>query len=397
MFLKLTKRMLVETDLRLLRKFAYNFGWKGMRAVHAFEKRLRKGEVFPAFLFLSITNNCNLSCQGCWVSPTTPPRELSLDTIENIIVESKKRGSYMFGILGGEPLLHQGIFTIMERHPDCYFILFSNGTTITDKVAAELRRLGNVTPLISIEGTETVSDERRGGEGVYGRTLHGLQMCREHHLITGVATSICKSNFDDLVSEDFVNKMVKQRVHYLWYYIYRPTGANPSPELALSKEQIREVRRFIVDIRTKAPIMIVDAYWDHKGRAVCPAAMGISHHISPAGDVEPCPPIQFARDNIGNAVSIYDIITRSELLAEFRALARWTTRGCIILDNPQQLLDFMLRQEAVDTSGRGTGREELERMIAQASHDMAGEEIPEKHWMYKFAKKHWFFGFGAYG
>ncbi len=31
------------------------------------------------------------------------------------------------------------------------------------------------------------------------------------------------------------------------------------------------------------------------------------------------------------------------------------------------------------------------------SHNQPGEEIPESSWAYRFAKKHWFFGFGAYG
>ena len=31
----------------------------------------------------------------------------------------------------------------------------------------------------------------------------------------------------------------------------------------------------------------------------------------------------------------------------------------------------------------------------RSQHD-PGNEVPEKHWMYRFAKKHWFFGFGAY-
>jgi hypothetical protein len=39
---------------------------------------------------------------------------------------------------------------------------------------------------------------------------------------------------------------------------------------------------------------------------------------------------------------------------------------------------------------------ELERMRSLRSQHDPGHEIPEKHWLYRFAKKHWFFGFGAY-
>ena len=32
----------------------------------------------------------------------------------------------------------------------------------------------------------------------------------------------------------------------------------------------------------------------------------------------------------------------------------------------------------------------------QVSEILGRSEIPEEHWAYRFAKKHWFFGFGAY-
>jgi MoaA/NifB/PqqE/SkfB family radical SAM enzyme len=394
---KLIKRFWTETDKRLLFKFVYNFGWKGMRAVRRFQKRIKKGEYFPAFLFLSVTNNCNLHCQGCWVTPTKPVRELDVKTLDRIITECKDKGSYFFGILGGEPLLHSGLFECLENHPDCYFLLFTNGTLITDTLAGEMNRLGNISPLISIEGNETVSDHRRGGHRVFSRTMQGIEYCRKHGLITGVATSVCKSNIEDLVTEDFVENLTDIGVHYLWYYIYRPVGPNPSPELVLSQDEVIRLRRFIVDIRNRVPLLVVDAYWDHRGQALCPAATGISHHIGPGGDVEPCPPIQFARDCVLNGKTLSDVFTQSEFLSNFRHLASRTTRGCILMERPDLLKAFVQETQAWDSSGRRTALKELSSMDICPSHHVKGEEIPEASWPYRFAKKHWFFGFGAYG
>ena len=39
---------------------------------------------------------------------------------------------------------------------------------------------------------------------------------------------------------------------------------------------------------------------------------------------------------------------------------------------------------------------ELEAMQPRFSQWLPGEEIPEKHWMYRWAKKYWFNDFGAY-
>ncbi len=395
--LKLATRFLLEPDPRLILKFMYNFGWKGMLAVRSCQQRLKRGEVFPAFLFLSITNNCNLRCKGCWVRPTSPPAELSLETMDTIIQQCKTKGSYFYGILGGEPLLHPQIFELIAKHPDAYFQIFTNGTRLTQDVARTMRKLGNVTPLLSVEGMESVSDERRGGSDVYQQSMQALAYCRESRLITGVATSVCRSNIDDLVSEAFVRNLVDRGVMYLWYYVYRPVGPEPCPELALTAEQILRLRKFMVEARTKESIALVDAYWDHEGKALCPAATGISHHINPSGDIEPCPPIQFARDSVGTGENLDATLIQSTFLQEFRTLAAKYTRGCVIMDHPNKLSAFMREQQARDTSGRDTGFDELAAIQSCPSHDQPGSEIPEKQLFYRFAKKNWFFGFGAYG
>jgi MoaA/NifB/PqqE/SkfB family radical SAM enzyme len=346
---------------------------------------------------ISVTDRCNLRCQGCWVTAAEPSREMSVEDLDAIIVQTKRQGSYFFGILGGEPLLHRGLFDVLAKHPDCYFQLFTNGTLLTDEVAARLRRLGNVSPLVSVEGLERVSDVRRGGQDVYARAMAGLDACRRHRLLTGVATSVCASNFEDLVSERFVRAVIAKGVHYLWYYLYRPAGPNPCPELALDADRIVALRRFMVDGRMRYPIILVDAYWDHEGRALCPAAVGISHHIGPGGYLEPCPPIQFAAERAGAGRDLAAQYGDSAFLASFRRMAATQSRGCVLLDRPGELRAFVERQGATDSSGRGTGLAELAAMTPHADHHQPGREIPERDFFYRFAKKHWFFGFGAYG
>ena len=225
-------------------------------------------------------------------------KHISLDDMNRLINDAKKHGNSYFGILGGEPFLHPQLMDIFEAHPDCYFQVFTNGQLITDEVAARLRRVGNVSPLISVEGTEIVSDERRGRLNVLNKTLAGLEACRRNRLITGVATSVCQTNIDDLVTERWLRRLIDMGVHYAWFHTYRAVGPKPNPELSLTPEQIVQVRRFVVEMRSRLPIAIVDAYWDDKGEALCPMATGVSHHISPYGDIEPCPIIQFARETI---------------------------------------------------------------------------------------------------
>lgn len=389
--------MLKEVPLSLLMKFAYNMGWKGMRAISKFKKRLKNGELFPAFLMLSVTNRCNFSCQGCWVSIDNTNEGMDKVTLNNIINTSKKKGSYFFGILGGEPLMYPHLFEIFEKHQDCYFQLFTNGSLITKSTAEQLRKFKNVSPLISIEGLADVSDIRRGADEVFNRTLKGIENSTNQGLITGVATSICKSNYKELVSESFVNQCIEKGVHYLWYYIYRPVGPRPTPELALSETEILALRKFIVEIRKKAPIMIIDTYWDKDGFAMCPGALGMSHHINSVGDIEFCPPLQFAKERVNGKVSVDELIESSVFLRELRTEIPKLTRGCLLLEDPKALNNLLMKLGAKDSSQRNVGYDELKVMHKNSGHNVPGKEIPEKSWIYKVAKKYWFFGFGVYG
>ncbi len=389
--------MLRTTRPRLLWKFAHNFGWGAMRSMSHFQRRLKKGVYFPPFLYLSVINSCNLQCKGCWVSVDAPRALIERDDLDKLINEARQYGNRFFGILGGEPFMHPEICEVFETHRDCYFQVFTNGQLVTDKLAQRLARAGNVTPLVSIEGNEIVSDQRRGRMQVYNKTLRGLQACLDAKLITGVATSVCQNNLD-LVSEQWLDDLIRMGVHYCWFYSYRPVGPEPMPELALSPEEQLRVRRFVVEMRRRKPIILIDAYWDADGNAQCPAAIGISHHVNPWGQIEPCPVVQFAKETIDDQRGLYETITESAFLEDFRKTAAATTRGCILLERPDVLRELIDRHGASDGTHRkdGDGFAELDARTPMPSQHNPGNEVPEDHWLYRYAKKKWFFGFGAY-
>jgi MoaA/NifB/PqqE/SkfB family radical SAM enzyme len=396
MYFKMARRVLLETDKRLVWKLAWNMGFKGMRSVQKFKRRRKQGEFFPPFLYISIVNSCNLRCQGCWVDVAAPQQTIDLAAMNRLIGQAKEAGNSFFGILGGEPFMHPQLLDILAAHPDCYFQVFTNGHLITDDVAKDLRRMGNVTPLVSVEGSEIVSDERRGRLGVLSKTMTGLQNCLANKLLTGVCTSLCQTNIDDLLTEKWVDRLISMGVMYCWFHVYRPVGPDANPQLSLTPEQQRRARQFVVDMRAKKPIGIIDAYYDHRGQALCPAATGISHHINPWGDIEPCPIVQFSKESIHDERPLRETFRQSAFLHDFRELAASATRGCIVLERPDLLKTLVEKHSARDTTARQQAAAELEAMRPRPSQYDPQHEIPEKSWFYRFAKKHWFNDFGTY-
>jgi MoaA/NifB/PqqE/SkfB family radical SAM enzyme len=375
-------------------------GWKGMLSVEKHKRRLKKGEVFPPFLYVSIINSCNLRCQGCWVDVAAKQETIKPEAMHRLIREAQEMGNVFFGIVGGEPFMHPQLLEILAAHPDCYFQVFTNGQFITDEVAKRLRQLGNVTPLISVEGNEIVSDERRGRPGVLNKTMEGIRNCLANKVFTGVCTSLCQTNYQDLLNERWIEKLIEMGVMYTWFHVYRPMGPDANPELCLTPDQQLEARRFVVEMRAKKPIIIVDAYFNGEGQALCPAATGITHHINPWGGIEPCPIVQFTRESIHSTEtdtrSLKDKFLQSEYLRDFRDLARTSTRGCIVLERPDLLKKLVEKHGAKDGTARGTALAELEAMTLRSSQYNPGREIPEKNWLYRLAKRYWFNDFGAY-
>ena len=393
----LTLRMLTEVSPRLLTRFVANGALGSVGSIQRFKRRLRCGEpYFPAFVFISITNACTLRCKGCWVTQE-PVRHMTTDGFEQIVRDARAQGCRLFGILGGEPLLHPEWDALLARFPDCYFQLYTNGLLLDDAAAQRLAALGNVTPLISVEGSPTAAADRRGTPEAQPAALRAVAACRRARLVTGVATSVCRSSFGDVVATSFIREMAACGAHYLWYYIYRPGGEDPAAGEALDAEQILQLRRFLVHERGRHPLVLIDTYWDDRGRALCPAATGISLHINPSGDIEPCPPVQFSDCRVTPGTPLATTVADSGFLETFRCEVAACTRGCLLLDRPELLAPIVRQGGAHDTSGRPGNLDAIAGRPPCAGHDLPGHEIPERQWMYRLAKRQWFFGFGAYG
>ncbi|NQT12334.1 MAG: radical SAM protein, partial [Planctomycetes bacterium] len=131
--------------------------------------------------------------------------------------------------------------------------------------------------------------------------------------------------------------------------------------------------------------------------AVCPAAAGLGFHIGPRGSIEPCPPLSFACESIRqNDRDLFKTIDESRFLRGFQEFVNERTKGCVILEHPQELVAYLRKTSAEDTSGRDA-LAELEASEPRTSHHLSGEEIPEDYWVYRFLKKQLFFGMGGYG
>ena len=397
MLAKLAYRAATELSPRLALKAGYLYAYKGMKAVSAYKKRMKNGELYPPFMFIALTNTCNLRCHGCWVEKEGTAHFLTTDEINGIIENGKKHKAHYYTLLGGEPYLHKGIWELFNRHSDCYFQTITNGMLFTEENVQRLKQAGNVTPLISIDGWKGQNDLRRGS-GVFEAASEGLDRLKKAGILFGTACTATGMNMDEVMSDEYIQYFIDKGAMYIWYYVYRPMGEIPHPEYCVKKEQLIRMRKRLLELRRKHPIFIIDTYWTATGEAFCPAAMGLGYHIGPQGSIEICPALSFAKERVtDNGGDLYKTINGSEFLRGFTKFVTQRTKGCVILERPQELHEYIEKSGAKDFSGRGTAFAELKSIQPRNSHHLPDNEIPEDYWVYRFLKKQVFFGMAALG
>ena len=83
--------------------------------------------------------------------------------MDKIITQGKELGVYLYMLTGGEPLVRKAdILKLAEKHNDVQFAIYTNSTLIDEPFCKEVVRLGNIAFMLSIEGTPSTNDARRG-------------------------------------------------------------------------------------------------------------------------------------------------------------------------------------------------------------------------------------------
>lgn len=288
----------------------------------------------PWAILVDPTSACNLRCTGCWAADYGAKLNLTFAELDDIVCQGKALGTYVYLFSGGEPLVRKrDILLLCQRHPDCEFLAFTNGTLIDEEFADALLRVKNFMPAISVEGFEAETDDRRGA-GTFAATLRAMELLRERRLPFGASCCYTSKNTEVIGSEAYFDFLVEQGAKFAWFFTYMPVGENAAPELIARPEQrafmYRQVRRF----RDEKPLFTIDFWNDGDHIGGCVAGGRAYCHINANGDVEPCAFVHYADSNIREKTLLEAY--RSPLFKAYRAGQPFNEnhyRPCPLLDN----------------------------------------------------------------
>lgn len=345
-------RLASEIDEGVLQRIFVNFvlnanliGWPKQ------EEARKKYECnIPWLILLDPTSACNLQCTGCWAAEYGNKLNLSLEEIDDIVKQGKELGIYFYIYTGGEPLVRKkDLIEICDRHPDCVFLAFTNGTLIDEDFTNEMLRVKNFVPALSVEGFEEVTDERRG-RGVFKKVIEAMRLMRSKRLPFGTSCCYTQANFDSISSEEFYDMMIDEGAFFVWFFHYMPVGNNASTDLLPTPEQRTEMIRRIRDYRVRKPLFAIDFQNDGEYIDGCIAAGRRYLHINANGDVDPCVFIHYSDSNIREK-SLLDTLQSPLFMAyyEGQPFNENMLRPCPMLENPEILREIVARTGAHST------------------------------------------------
>ncbi|MGN1192407.1 MAG: radical SAM protein, partial [Dorea sp.] len=314
------------------------------------ECREKYGCNIPWTILLDPTSACNLHCTGCWAAEYGNKLNLTYDEIDNIIEQGKELGVYMYIYTGGEPLVRKkDLIKICEKHSDCVFLCFTNGTLIDEAFADEMLRVGNFVPAISLEGFEEATDLRRG-DGVFKKATAAMNLLREKKLFYGISACYTSANFASITSEEFFDSLIDLGAYFIWYFHYMPVGNDASPELMPTPEQRTETYHRIRHYRATKPLFAMDFQNDAEYVGGCIAGGRRYFHINANGDIDPCVFIHYSDSNVREK-TILEALQSPMMMAyhDNQPFNENMLRPCPMLENPEKLRSMVAGTEAHST------------------------------------------------
>jgi MoaA/NifB/PqqE/SkfB family radical SAM enzyme len=369
-WMKMINEMIDDADPHYAKMMLLNLGYesffRGTKTIR--ENRKKYNCNIPWLVLFDPTMACNMHCVGCWSGTYGRKSSLTYEEMEKIVRESRDLGAHLFMLTGGEPMVRKNdVLRLCEEFDDCFFVAYSNSTLIDEELCKKIQKLGNLSFMLSIEGTPDTNDARRG-EGHYAAVMKAMDLLRKHGIIFGTSICYTKANIEAVTSDDFFHLLMEKGAHYGFYFHLMPVGNNAVPELMPTVEQreyiIKRIRQIRTDDNCDIEFFPMDFQNDGEFVGGCIAGGRNYFHINSNGDAEPCVFIHFSNCNIKDS-SILDMLKSPLFMAyhEGQPFNRNHLRPCPMLENPDLLVEMVHATGAHQTNEESP--EEAEHLVAK--------------------------------
>ncbi|MBC7958835.1 MAG: radical SAM protein [Vallitaleaceae bacterium] len=301
-----------------------------------------QGYNIPPFLIASVTSECNLMCKGCYDQDNkrSCKEELPLQRWLDIFGEAKSLGISFILVAGGEPFMRKDLIAGLGLFPEIIFPIFTNGTYIDEETLRVLDKSRNCVPIVSLEGFEADTDERRG-TGVYQKVRKSMDAFNQKSIFFGASITVTRDNYALVTSDVFVKDLAQKGCKIFFYVEYIPL--DPTTEHL----QINEVERLglaehLDSLRESFSALFISFPGDENLMGGCLSSGRGFVHISASGDLEPCPFSPYSDVNV-KGMTLKDAL-QSNFLRSIRESGEHlseTEKGCALFNKKDWVVSLL--------------------------------------------------------
>ncbi len=296
----------------------------------------------PPIAIFSITNRCNLRCKGCYAQAIRgdAPDELSGMELRDIVAQADSLGISFFVIAGGEPLTRPEFLDIARDFPHIVFLLITNGLLLDERLIQQLKEQRNTVPVLSLEGNQAETDERRG-RGVHERLQAKMVQLKKEGLFFSISLTVTRSNYETVTDPGFVSAAVAAGCRLFIFMEYTPIREG-TDEWAITDDQRERMKDLIAGFRKKFSSVFIAVPWDEEETGGCLASGRGFVHISAKGDLEPCPFAPYSDTNL-KSVPLMEALKSPFLLSlrENHDKLVETEGGCALWKNREMVKSLL--------------------------------------------------------
>lgn len=302
---------------------------------------IKEDLIVPPILIISITNDCNLSCVGCYAcnQKRNKEEELTTDEIKRIVKEAIELGVSIILIAGGEPLLKKGILDIPKAHNSTLFVMFTNGMLLDNDTIKDFKQTKNLIPVISIEGDKDATDKRRG-IGVYDNIIKTMKILRKEKIMFGSSITLTSKTYDSIMRGSYLGDLESSGCSITFLIEYVPQDTKDSLVLSPAQKEDLILKEEIISKERDMLAVVLPGNEEKYGG--CLASGRGFLHISSEGSLEACPFAPYSDTNVKNNPLKHAL--KSKLISSIRDnhhLLKESKGGCALNENKKWIESLM--------------------------------------------------------
>lgn len=311
--------------------------------------QIKFNSVIPPVCIFSVTWDCNLKCKGCYALNYEKQNVLTTDEIISAIKHVLDCGTYMFIIAGGEPLTIKELIPELGKISKGIFMLFTNGLLLDAEKIVLLRNFPNILPVISLEGEDSTTDQRRG-INVSAKLKEAFSMLNKLRIPFGISSMATHKNLSQIVSKNYFEAVKKSGAVFLYIIDYIPFEFSLNESFVLTREDHDFKKDEIAKRMKDSGLTVYNFPADEYSDGYCESAGKGFLHINANGYVEPCPFSHYATDNIRdkNYIQIINSPFFKEIREKFSCI-KSNSCDCLLHEHDLTMQEIAKMHQAFST------------------------------------------------